>query len=220
MNCIDTNYGDRTVHVIEGSRYRDSYDEFKSLKKSYRKRIDLLRGHHFFGSHNFLRSGAVYFTMLREPISRVTSLYNYLLETNFYSRINEEKMTFASFLDSGLAMAADNGMTRMIAGADLEDVPYGMVSRSHVASAISLLEKHFVAVGLTEKFEASLELYCRTLDWKELPKYHSLNKTSQKVVSTDTAKVFFKENPDYQKYIDADIQLYSYAKRQFEDRVN
>lgn len=84
MNCIDANYFKNNIHVIDGADYRNSYNNFKNESVSYREKLDLLRGHHFFGSHNYLRKNAVYFTMLREPVGRLCSLYNYLREINFF----------------------------------------------------------------------------------------------------------------------------------------
>src|SRR5690606_34597193 len=77
MNCLDANYKKDNIFVINGSNYRESYAAFKNLDSKKRKSLDLLRGHHFYGSHEYLRDSATYFTMLREPISRLISLYNY-----------------------------------------------------------------------------------------------------------------------------------------------
>ncbi|UKM63635.1 sulfotransferase family protein [Flavobacteriaceae bacterium GSB9] len=215
MNTIDVNYNKKNIHVINGKTYRASYQDFKGKDKSYRNKIDLLRGHHFFGSHKYLRGNAMYFTMLREPVSRLCSLYNYLLEIDLYKPINEEKMSFKTFLESGLAMAADNGMTRMLTNHDFDKVPNGEVNENLSEEAIENLENYFVAVGLTEHFEASLELFKTKLDWKKIPILKVDNSTKHKKISKKEVEAIFITNQELNRFIAADLKVYQYAKQRF-----
>lgn len=171
MNTMDVNYIEKGIHVIDGKTYRASYQDFKEKNRRYRNKINLLRGHHFFGSHMFLRKGAVYFTMLREPLSRLCSLYNYLLEIDLYKSINEENMSFKTFLESGIAMAADNGMTRMLTNNDFDSVSNGGVPESLALEAIKNLDNHFEAVGLTEQYERSLELFKKKIKLERITNF-------------------------------------------------
>lgn len=220
MNCIDVNYEKAKVHVIDGEDYRNSYAKFMNRSVKYRKKIDLLRGHHFFGSHYYLRENAVYFTMLREPISRLCSLYNFLIEKKFYQEINSRNMSFKEFLESGLAMAADNGMTRMLTNNDFDKTPNGDVKISLAEVAINNLKNKFVVIGLTEEFETSIKLFTERLNWTVTPEYRIDNKTYQKKISLEEVHSFFESNKDMQRFIATDLKVYSYAKEKFlEDKV-
>lgn len=220
MNCIDANYANSNVYVINGKDYRNSYNKFKNESISNRKKIDLLRGHHFFGSHDYLRNDAVYFTMLREPISRLCSLYNFLIEINLYQEINKNDMSFGDFLESGLAMAADNGMTRMLTNNDFDKIPNGKININLAEEAINNIKEKFIAVGLTEEFDASLKLFKEKLNWTIIPKYSFDNRTAQKYISYKDAYNFFEANEEKKRFIDADLKVYRYAKEKFlKDKV-
>ena len=220
MNTIDINYSKKKIHVIDGQMYRSSYQDFKEKSDGYRSEIDLLRGHHFFGSHKFLREKAVYFTMLREPISRLGSLYNYLVEIDLYKSINEEEMTFETFLESGLAMAADNGMTRMLTNNDFDNIPNGEVTEILADEAINNLENYFEAVGLTEYFEASIGLFKRKLNWETIPRIKVDNKTKHKKISKNEVENIFANNENLRRFVAADLKVYQYAKKRFFKETN
>lgn len=215
MNTIDVNYDKNNIYEINGETYRSSYKDFKNKDKNYREKIDLLRGHHFFGSHEYLRDDAVYFTMLREPISRLCSLYNYLVEIDLYKPINEESMSFEAFLESGLAMAADNGMTRMLTDHDFDKVANGIIKENLADEAIKNLEDYFVAVGLTENFETSLKLFQTKLDWKIIPPLKIDNKTKEKKITKEEVESIFNSNKKLKRFIAADLKVYEYAKQRF-----
>lgn len=215
MKTIDLNYKPKFIYAINGSRYRESYEEFKHMDLSKRRQVDLLRGHHFFGSHEYLREGATYFTIVREPISRIASLYNYLREIDLYKDINQEDMGLAQFFDSGLAMAADNGMTRMLTNNDFSQIPNGQISEDLANEAIENMEKHFTAIGLLEHYDESMKLFKSKLEWKNLPDIKTVNKTNKKLVSTQEVSKFLAANEPYKKYIAADLAVYEYAKERF-----
>ena len=215
MNCIDQNYDSNRIFAINGARYRDSYNEFKALPKKKRTKIDLLRGHHFFGSHAYLRDTAVYFTMVREPYDRLASLYNYLRHIDLYTEINQQDMDLAAFLDSGLAMAADNGMARMLTANDFDTLPNGEVSANLASEALENITSHFAAVGIMEEFDASLQLFKQTLGWEVVPSYEVKNKLGQKQMEAEAVKDFFETNPEYKRYIHADVRIYEEVRTRF-----
>lgn len=217
MKSIDINYNAKNIYAIDGRNYRNSYTDFKQLKSEKRKKIDLLRGHHFFGSHVYLREEAKYFTMLREPMSRLASLYNYLREIDLYKDINNKKMSIAEFLDSGLVMAADNGMSRMLTNHDFENTPNGQIPLKLADEAIKNIDEYFVAIGLMEEFDKSLEVFKTKLNWSKTPENSAKNRTNTKLVSKDDMIRFFEQNNDYKKYIQVDLLVYKHAKLIFEN---
>lgn len=215
MRSIDVNYKPECIYAIDGAQYRDSYRHFKEISVKERKKIDLLRGHHFFGSHRYLRKGAVYFTMLREPHARLASLYNYLREIDLYKDINRSDMSLMDFLDSGLAMAADNGMSRMLTNNDFDTVRNGEVTLSLADEAITNLQNHFVAVGVLDHYQDSLEMFKSRLNWSHLPTFKIENKTTNRMLSTTDVVELMTLNPEYLKFIASDKVVYEYALNWF-----
>lgn len=215
MYTLDVNYTKDRVYAISGRDYRNSFLSFKMMPKRKRKKIDLLRGHQFFGAHEYLRNGAVYFTMMRNPFSRLASLYNYLREINLYQEINQDEYTLQQFLDSGLAMAADNGMTRMLTDRDFDKVANGLVDETLAKEAIKNLEEHFCAIGIQEEFDNSVRLFSHKLGWDNLPEKVHRNRTIDKRLDYAQVKDFFGSNPKYLRFIQCDLKVYQYALKRF-----
>ena len=169
-DVLDRCYAGKSVYEIEGHRYRESYQELLGqLKTDSHSDYDLIKGHQLYGVHEYLKGESRYFAMLREPISRMLSLFNFLRQIDLYPEINAENMDLIAFAKSGLAFAADNGMVRFIAGVSLEDCPYGNLDESHLDKALSNIQNHFCFVGLSEQFDLSLLVLHKQLNWSRKP---------------------------------------------------
>jgi hypothetical protein len=214
MNLLDVIYKDKSVYTIDGKRYRESLNEMLKLE---RKDFDLIKGHQFFGTHTSTQRQAIYFSMVREPVSRVVSLYNYLKTIDLYPEINNHKMSIIDFMDSRLSLSADNGMTRFLAGADIDQVPCGHCTRQTLNMALSNVDKHFVAVGLSEKFDESLLLYQKLLGWKRYPYYLNRNITRKNFLSIENI-----DQNELSKLYDrlyCDVILYNVIATRFKKRL-
>lgn len=154
-------------------------------------------GHNLFGQHKEL-GPRIYITMLRDPIDRVISHYyyfKYILNIKIGNNNSLEK--FAQ-LDR-----FSNMQTRFITG-----------DKPDLKQAINNLE-NFAFFGITEMFKESLFLMKQTLGWEDI---HYLKgnvnekKPKKETISKKTIKQIEKANS-------LDIQLYQWAKENFENRL-
>jgi Galactose-3-O-sulfotransferase len=171
----------------------------------------LVIGHVHFGLHRNLPGSSSYMTMLREPVSRVLSLYRYIVSTpqhSFHSRLAD-----VSLLDFAMGSAAaeeiENGQTRQIAG-----VTDGSPDSRSLAAAKQNLLESFVAVGIMERFDESVILFKRRLRWK-MPYY---------VIKNVTERVMTEEShPEAIRVIRSrntlDAELYQFASNLFSEHV-
>ncbi len=216
-HILDQLYSSLPSYKIDGRRYLDSMNEF-TLVNSGKQSVNyrLVQGHQLFGLHQHLQYPCQYFTMLREPISRIISLYNYLRLKNIFPSINEDNMTIREMLDCGLSLTADNGMTRFIAGTGLDEVPYGCVNLKTLEIAKQNILNYSIIIGLTERFDESLALFKILLGWEKIPSYLIQNKSQKKWISKqELSKEDIAFLEDYLKY---DIALYNFSSQIYQNQ--
>ncbi|HEY9771491.1 MAG TPA: sulfotransferase family 2 domain-containing protein [Coleofasciculaceae cyanobacterium] len=189
-------------------------DKLKNLSESQRKKIKIINTHLGFGLHNFLQQPYTYITFLREPVSRVISMYYYYQKTK-----NPE------FLDLSLKEfvqtypGVQNGMTKNFAGivlqSQLSDHNKSQklcCDRESLDIAQRNIHKYFKFIGLSERFDESLLLLQKILGWK-IPFYDKSNISRKpKDIDQDTLRLIENLN-------EFDLQLYEYAKAIFEELI-
>jgi len=181
------------------------------------RRIGLLEGHIEFGWHSVLPQKAVYLTMLREPISRVISIYNYVerdVNHPLHNAVKSGAIGIEEFLKRKVTADATNGQTYWLSGGVDTEV------QSHTAeealeTAKNNLTKYFPAVGIQERFDESLVLFKRIYHWRWI--YY----TSKNVANSRPNK---KAMPDrivrlIQDLNQLDMDLYEFARKLFCDEV-
>lgn len=176
-------------------------------------------GHLRFGLHASLSRPYRYVTILREPVSRVRSLYE-------FQRLNERKygklagirlpedVDLARYVLEPPYAEVDNGMTRRISGLS---PPVGGCTTEMLSRAKTNLQEHFAVVGLTERFDESLILMSRLLGWAEVPIYYPMNVNTRRheEVNLDPAisEVVRSQNT-------LDVELYRFATDLFSQRIS
>jgi hypothetical protein len=215
IKLLDQIYDPEVTYAIDGRHFRESLQEFIRLPEEERKKFRIIKGHLFWGLHNFCQAGTRYLAFFRHPIDRAISQYYFHLRPQCLYPIPPDT-TLTEFLDSGKFISTDNGMTRFVAGKDREDVEYGQCSRDMLKQAKHNLEHHFLAVGITEYYDQSLVLFKRALGWETYPLYQKKNvnrrKPANRCLSQQERKTLFK----YNQY---DIELYAFAKKMFATRI-
>jgi Sulfotransferase family len=165
----------------------------------------------YFGFHQHLQGASTYVTMLRDPVSRVLSLYRYIA-TNpnhfLYERVRT--MTLTEFVSGDAdAEEVENGQTRQIAG-----ITEGSPDGSSLDRAKYNLETAFAAVGLVDRFDESVMLFRKRLSWT-LPFYVRKN-----VTKSDPVHEVTNEEIDIIKSRNRlDDDLYEFARRLFHEQV-
>jgi hypothetical protein len=213
---IDKNYEPEEIFQITKKGYQTGpVDYFKSLPAEERNRIKLFRGHQHFGMHEYFDGNTVYFSFVREPISRLMSFYNHIhsLPNPYFRDLipEEERSTFGKFVQNidKYHDQGNNGQSRVIAGENLEQ-------ELLFAKAKSNIENHFVFVGLTERFDEAILLLKKSLNWNSI--YYVKKKVSKKKVTKNT--ISEEELAIARELNKADIALYDYAKTNFEALVS
>ena len=189
-------------------------EALRRLKESDR----LFMGHFGYGVHRHYPFGSSYITFLREPASRLVSLYYFSRTTpgSFYHAIARDR-GLEQFLFKTQLHELDNGMTRQIAG-DKEDlflsrVPYGECDEALLEEAKANIERDFLFVGIQEHFLESVCLLSRTLRFRQ-PYYLTFNRAK-------------KSKPEQEEGLhrrlreknDLDCRLYQHYRTKFEETL-
>jgi hypothetical protein len=213
LSILDRQYPAQSIHSFGGDAHA-SVAQFKALDEQSRAQIQLLRGHMAFGLHEYLPEPVVYFTILRDPVARVISYYNYILRTPphyLYEEVTSKKMSLHDLLDSELPLMMNDGQVRLISGVWGEP-GFDEVTPVILETAKKNLADYFVVVGLMEHFDQTLCLLKENLGWEEDMTYQRLNVSKQgsKAHQLPAATVDLVKKVNQQ-----DIALYAYAQERF-----
>lgn len=176
-------------------------------------------GHFRFGLHASLSRPHRYVTMLREPVSRVRSLYEFQrLNERKYGKLGgvrlPDEVDLARYVLEPPYVEVDNGMTRRISGLS---PPIGECTEAMLARAKANLREHFAVVGLAERFDESLILMSRLLGWPEVPFYYPKNVNTRSAEGTTldpaVAELVRSRNA-------VDVELYRFATDLFAQQIS
>ena len=213
-------YAARSTYIIDNS-VNESIIRFRTMRAADRAHIRCLAGHMSYGLHEFMATPAHYLAMLREPLRRARSDYQFV-STNrihpLYATVSA--MTFTEYMRSGITGQLSNGQTRLICG-DCAPGDTGIptnraLSDEDLERALRNIEQHFPIVGVQERFDESLILMRRHFGWP-LPYYAKQNVTQRDtgpnaVDSADDATIITQNA--------LDIELYRYTRERFERQLN
>lgn len=212
--------GGNTLHKILEREYNElgnriytihrtaQQDAFKDLPESKRHSIKLLKGHMHYGMHEYLQGESIYMTMLRDPVDRFISQFYYSMAVgneDISLKIRDENITLEEYTKNQLAPWAVNAQTRHLSG--IQDFE-GACTQKMYEQALSNLEADNMLVGLLDRFDESLILYQKLLEWKLLPTYTKKNVNKQKESSSSIqTKELIREKNHF------DVQLYEAAQK-------
>ena len=128
----------------------------------------VVMGHFSFGVHRFLGVPPRYAIVLREPVSRVVSLYRYqlsLADSPFAAHFRRDR-SLAGFVGSGVTEMTNNHMCRMVAGI-APDVGKVIQGSWLLDCALHNLERFFPLVGTHERLDRFVAGLCGELQWPE-----------------------------------------------------
>jgi hypothetical protein len=178
--------------------------------------LRVITGHVPFGIHERMKDRIQetrYFTILREPVSRVLSQYFYLRAKypDAYRSIS-----LSEYLRDNASI--DNVQTRMLAATDgyLDEVPFGACSEEMLERAKHNLENYFALAGLTERFDETLLLLKQKLCWPD-PHYLRVNVTQPQ---SERKKISEPDLEYIRQYNQLDLALYDFVTQKFNDAIN
>ena len=217
-SIIAKQYEPQCIFTINGSRVRESIEQFKQLPETQRKAIQVLQGHMYFGLHEFLPGPSTYITLLRHPVDRIISHYYFVLRVpNHYlhDQVVQHRMTLRDYVSSGISAELDNDQTRMLSGVGgLNGFRKCSVEMLEVAK--QNVSKYFTVAGLVEKFDETLMLLKYSLGWENVF-YVRENRNGKPNVKKYIAKEDLKA---IEKHNELDIDLYNYVEGNFKGRFD
>ena len=195
--------------VLEIPRLGEYEGIIDRLTRERLRTFDACMGHMPYGIHELLGGGR-YVTVLREPVDRLRSLYQYIR-----NRPGDVDHQLAHEADFGTFVRSDdpsdavvrvlyNQQTLFLAGLRDGDLELAKANTPELLErAIANLED-FLVVATQERFDEALVLMSARFGWS-LPEGQALNVSPQRLdVDEDTAQVIRERNQ-------LDVQLHAYA---------
>lgn len=207
-------YGKKNMHDVWSPV---KIEEFCHWPEEQRASLVGLRGHLQYGAHSCFppEPEPKYITLLREPIKRVASFYYFVLtrpQHSLYEEMTTKKMTLRDMVESEITRETDNLHVRLISGNRL--TINGQVTREMLEQAKAHLERDFSVFGVNDYFDEFLMMAAQYYDWKT-PFYRRENvnkkRPAYKDIDAGTIEVIRQNNL-------LDIELYEWAKKQFEEK--
>lgn len=165
--------GGNTIRQIFQNNYKNTNNlysgsdierqiEFKKKCIAQNQNGIFTTGHIYYGYHKFLSEGVPYkyYTMLRNPIDRIISQYNYIItgQSKHWLEEYRNNLTFSEYIHSNIERDLDNMQSRRLAGLDyhFDKVPFGMLDKSTLDLAISNIKNDFFTPGILSNFDKSI----------------------------------------------------------------
>ena len=171
---IERQYRPTSIFTTSGIRAGISIDDFRKLPEARRRKVKALKGHMWFGLHEFLPQPSTYITMLRDPVDRIVSHYYFALQREtqhyLYRSITSKHMTLADYASSGMSPELNNGQTRLLSGVENLNKLTGFEPciPEMLERAKKNLKEHFSVVGLSERFDETLIILRKVFGWKNI----------------------------------------------------
>jgi hypothetical protein len=204
---IEWQYNPLAIFTMDPYRIRATPERLQKLSERRRRSLRMVRGHLYYGIHEFLPQGATYFTMLREPVARFFSSYYFIQRRPLHPmhrKVTTERIGVEDFIR--LTPRRQNLQCSLIAG-----IKNGETYDERILDrAKENLLKSFSVVGISERFEESLLLMAKTFDW-EIPFYEN-RKVSKTRPQIDPRAVEMIR--DHNRL---DLELYDFGKSLFEE---
>jgi len=204
---IEWQYNPLAIFTMDPYRIRATPERLQKLSERRRRSLRMVRGHLYYGIHEFLPQGATYFTMLREPVARFFSSYYFIQRRPLHPmhrKVTTERIGVEDFIR--LTPRRHNLQSSLIAGIRNN----GKCDDRILDKAKENLAKSFSVVGISERFEESLMLMAKTFDW-EISFYEN-RKVSKTRPQIDPRAVEMIR--DHNRL---DLELYEFGKGLFEE---
>jgi len=194
-------------------------ERLRGMSRRQQKKIRCLAGHFAFGVHRYYQAGpATYITLLRHPVDRVVSHYFQVLRSEshyLHGTVTARRLGLREYQESRLSIELDNGQTRLLAGIGW-GADFGKCPDTMLAQAKENLDRHFSAVGLSEKFGDFLLMLQRQFGWQTTgceKRNVSGNRMPIEEIDRETLRVIEQHNR-------LDMELYDHAAALFREQFS
>lgn len=196
-------------------------DKLRAMPASARRTVAVLAGHEPFGYQDVFRGCHVtpaVITVLREPVTRVVSLFRYIHrdpEHPRHAEFVEGAVTLEQVYRDLRLPAFDNHMTRFLAGRKAFDKPFEGLNGEDLEQAKRNLASGCRAFGMQERFGESIAWFRRELNWPEAG-VGDHNRAAKRSRSSDVAESDRALIAEHNRF---DADLYSFATDLFRERA-
>ena len=173
------------------------------------------------GSYDELVSDRIphplFVTWLRHPVERTLSVYQYIRRKQDHEQFEQlQELNFQQYVaaDPFTRRFIDNVQTRMISGTPIPRSPNDFVEPD-VALSKERLKEDFVVVGLTEKYQESLDLLAYAFHWPRIAQYEPKNVAPNPLTRADVGEEVIQKIIDLNRF---DMELYEFGVELFEER--
>ena len=198
----------RSVYPPERCLFTYEREDHLDELRAEAQRAAVVFGHFSFGLHDVLGFDARYVTLLREPVSRVTSFFRHQArhEDSEFGRDIANGMTLRDLLRSESCEQVNNHMVRIISS---EYDERQVNDRAALELAWRNLVAHFDYVGTTERMVESVDGIGRVLGWQRSPQPPRLNDDPE----AEDCRIDYATRAEIMKYNALDVELYERVSR-------
>ena len=134
-DILDKQYPDDVT--LENKSLLDTDPNFNVDNKPEKDQFKLVKGHVYFRIHEHINQKCTYFSMMRNPIERTISIYNYIKKRSSHKDYDlANKLTIEEFIKRGHNLFINNGQTRLMAGREASlNVPFNEINEIHLEQA-------------------------------------------------------------------------------------
>lgn len=210
-------YAPQKTFALTDSHKYELIESFSRMSQRERDEYQLVLGHQANKLANMLTSPFV-LTFLRDPVSRVVSLYYFARElrlTHPYHEITN-RLSLNRLFQEGIQhewTELSDGQYRSLMSWDVFAALHQAYGLDETLDRLVMGESPQLFVGLMERFDESLILLQRRLGWSKYPYYQKKNinkpKRSSPALSDETRALVIANNKK-------DIELYEAASRVYQ----
>jgi hypothetical protein len=182
---------------------------FARMNAEARARILCISSNAPLGTYPDLQSRLHVITMLREPITRMLSLYVYRRAHPTFRTHPIQTMPVLDYFDLMAAQREDNAQVRLLSGQGYN----GDATVETLACAKDNLRDACDAFGLQERFNESLVIFSRVFGWRRMAFVIRNTASSNSLMKDENI------HNHIEGYNRLDIELYDYAQQLFAERL-
>src|SRR5690606_39216789 len=156
--------------LIDGPDYHRGARDLASLARAAPGTIQHVAGHLSYGIHESFAAPCLYYTVLREPVDRLVSLYYFIRTARDHPRhAPVSDMSLEEFALSGLNPEIENCQTKMLSGRPESNFIDGPETCSEVdfERGVAHMEADWMMAGLFEDLQGSVFLLCKRMGWPQ-----------------------------------------------------
>ena len=204
----------RVVHLkLNWNEPYDGAHVVNTLNKYQGRPVHFISGHFGHQLRNPLSFDPIMISMLRDPKSRVLSAYNNMRRDrqNGYHEL-ATRMSLIEILEKRAIPELENGQVRRLAGLSPDLVP---LDQEHLQTAKRNIDQEYAAVGLTERFDETVELLRILLGWPRkgyMPWNVAPARQTDATVTSEARQLIEDRNA-------FDIDLYAHAVKRFDHQI-